>query len=559
MSGDTKPYREEIDKASVATRSMKADIGGQLNDLSSLFGINLNTIGQMSQKVSTAFEGLTSAMGKAFTAGKANKEATEGLTLAQKAQAIVTGVVTVATKLLGVAIAATGIGLLIVALGSLVGYFSQTAEGAKMLKVWMAELGAIVTTLKNHFTSFGEGLVKFFKGDTAGSAEAFGKAFKGLGSDIANNADHAGELARQTAILNKEERDNIVIQQERMTKAAELRNDAKQEGVTAEEKKKMLAEAKRLIIEYYDEEKHIAKGRSDIFSAELGDRKAMGDELTKEQELKAKVLQIDQESAEAQKALSREMKAANKEIAAQTAEILKKNEAERKKDIAKVDTLRGFKPQETLRKQQSDIDKDEDFKKVQEKNNKLFEKNEKHLSDVRDNAFRKLKSTTKETTQQYIDLSSSVQTAAANVAISTGEMLGNLLSGQGGIQNFGTIVSGAFADLAVTVGKQMIQFGTAGIALQKLTMSPWTAVAAGIALVALGTMAKNSISSSLSGGGVVGAMSSGAQNFNFDTRSTAHQAKAQNINVNVSGTLTASAKGLVTTLSRENTRVTLST
>jgi len=131
--------------------------------------------------------------------------------------------------------------------------------------------------------------------------------------------------------------------------------------------------------------------------------------------------------------------------------------------------------------------------------------------------------------------------------------------GEGSIQSFGSMIAGMFAELATTIGKQMIAFGVAGIALQSLAKTPWTAVAAGIALIALGSMATAAVGSSIAGGGASGSMPSGNQNYDYDTRSNASQASAQKIQVEVTGTLNASAKGLSTTLNKENTRVAIST
>ena len=112
------------------------------------------------------------------------------------------------------------------------------------------------------------------------------------------------------------------------------------------------------------------------------------------------------------------------------------------------------------------------------------------------------------------------------------------------------------AGLLVTVGKQMIAFGTAGIALKGLLEDPWTALAAGVAMVALGNVAKSSISNSLNSSSGQG--SDG--NFNYDTRSAMPQAaNKQEITVKVEGLLEADGKGLSMALSNENTRVSLVT
>jgi|GEM_PF-1400425 len=624
MSGDTKPYRAEIDKAAVATKVMKDDIGSHLNSIAGLFGTSTSTIGASAQKISTVFVGLTAAFSGAAAGGSAAAvanaalatsstavagaeanlivataalaiaqgtagisaealtaaefevtTATAGLAIAQRGQALAQGAVTAATgfgtsamKLFKLALASTGIGLLIVALGALVTYFTGTREGAFKIKLVLAEVGAVVTTLKDHFSSLGEVIYKFFTFDFAGSGKALKTVFSGLGSDLVDNASAAGELARQTKALNNEERENKVLQQQRMTRAAELRNDAKQKGVSAADKKKMLAETKQLIIEYYNEEKKIAVGRRDIAIEDSKHHKNTTDELNTLEDAKVKVLAVDEESAQAQKALSREIKGVNKEIAAQTTEIIKKAAEKRKADLEEDKKLGGvmkvrdkdmsFKTQQTIVREYKIADA-ESAKKDNDPAT-LFDKGIKKsqaLSDARWRAEQKNISNTK---TSYLDLSDSINSGIESMGSGMGEFFGSLLLGEGSVQSFGTMVAGVFADMAIQVGQLAIKTGLAALAIKigLESMNPYIMIAAGIALVALGTAVKGSMSSIASGGGS-GSMPSGNQNYNYDTRSNTSQASAQKVIVEVTGTLNASPKGLSTTLNKENTRVAIST
>ena len=61
------------------------------------------------------------------------------------------------------AIISTGIGVLVVAVGSLVAYFSSTKKGAELLQVALAGLNGITTALTKVFASIGELLVKVWE------------------------------------------------------------------------------------------------------------------------------------------------------------------------------------------------------------------------------------------------------------------------------------------------------------------------------------------------------------------------------------------------------------
>jgi tape measure domain-containing protein len=91
-------------------------------------------------------------------------------------------------------------------------------------------------------------------------------------------------------------------------------------------------------------------------------------------------------------------------------------------------------------------------------------------------------------------LSDALKNAASETAYAFGELIGNLMSGAGGIEDFGKRVLGSLASMLKDMGKSLIAAGTAGIALKVFGKNPALALASGIALVALGTLTQNKIS-----------------------------------------------------------------
>jgi hypothetical protein len=158
-----------------------------------------------------------------------------------------------------------------------------------------------------------------------------------------------------------------------------------------------------------------------------------------------------------------------------------------------------------------------------------------------------------------LDMSDSVRSALTNMTVGFGEFLGNMLAGSADINGFGTFIAMSFADLSVTVGKQMIALGFAGIALRKFMLTPGLALAAGIALVAAGTFAKSKISAAINGGGGAAEAASGggggSGNYNYDSRANMGSSKMQTVNVVVSGELRAQGAALVTVFNQENKRL----
>lgn len=66
-------------------------------------------------------------------------------------------------KGLKIALISTGIGALIVALGSLIAYFTQTKRGGEVLERFMSRLGAAVAVITDRFSAMGESIFNAFK------------------------------------------------------------------------------------------------------------------------------------------------------------------------------------------------------------------------------------------------------------------------------------------------------------------------------------------------------------------------------------------------------------
>lgn len=521
FSGDTTVYRKEVDKAAVATDKFKKDAGSAMSNLAGVFGVNVSAI-----------KGSIDGMSKGFTM----------MLTSMKASAVGATIWQTAMNVIRIATISTGIGALIVAVGSLVAYFTQTREGANFVKQAMAGLGAAVRVVRDHFSSFGEGIFKLFKGDWAGSAAAFKASVSGIGTEMVENAKAATELEKRTQALNKAERESKVINAEKLALAAELRRDAKDtENFDAAERKKKLQEARTLIIEVNNEEKAIAKGRLEIFQSQIAMRKKSSEDLSKEVELKMTVSEIDRASAMDQKGILREMKGVTKEVNAQAEAYQKLIEEKRKEAL-------GERPKTAYANEVTVTTNVKDGK------NEL--QGVQKYKDQLNSANIATQEAADQIKSQTLDLSATLNNAWGSAADGLGVFIGELMSGKGSVADFGSFVAMQFADLAVTVGKQMIAFGATGIALKMLIKNPWLALGAGIALVALGTAAKSKISASISSGGATSAASSsgGSNDYNYDARQSMGASQMQKVNVTVGGEFKLQNGVLVAAIAQENQR-----
>ena len=109
-----------------------------------------------------------------------------------------------------VAIAGTGIGLLVLALGAVVTYFTQSFEGARKLKTAMAGVGAAIDVVVDRVSKFGESVVKFFSGDREGAVKAFSEATADLGDELEREIRLAKELETRRQALTDAQREQLV-------------------------------------------------------------------------------------------------------------------------------------------------------------------------------------------------------------------------------------------------------------------------------------------------------------------------------------------------------------
>lgn len=159
------------------------------------------------------------------------------------------------------------------------------------------------------------------------------------------------------------------------------------------------------------------------------------------------------------------------------------------------------------------------------------------------------------------DITSEVTSALQNMAITVGSTLGQLVgdvvAGGDAWGNFANAALSAFGDMAISIGKIAISTGLAseGIKAALSLDNPYIAIAAGVALVALGTAVKAGLSNISngnysSGASVATSNSTSSFNNNFEQR---------DVYVNVEGTLRADGDQLVAVLNNTNKKKNLTT
>ena len=160
-------------------------------------------------------------------------------------------------------------------------------------------------------------------------------------------------------------------------------------------------------------------------------------------------------------------------------------------------------------------------------------------------------------TEKIQDISNEINSLLQSGISRTGEILGNLigtLAGGGDAWgDFKDAALSAFGDMAIAVGKIAIAAGlaTEGIQAALKMGNPYVAIAAGAALVALGSAVKSSLSSAASGDYSAGG---GGYSSSYSSASSGGGYETRDVKVYLTGTLEADGDKLITVINNTNNR-----
>ena len=329
--------------------------------------------------------------------------------------------VTTGFKSLKVAIIATGIGALLIAVTALGQAFTRSEEGqnkfAKILGVigsitgnlldLLADLGeAIINAFTNpiqalknfqksvtefvtdkingvidSFGLLGSAIKKAFSGDFSGALEdakdgfvklnnninpvkiavdAVAKSVKNLAKEIKADATAAAKIADQRAEAEKAARKLIVERSQAEQDIARLREKAvNKEKFTAQERIAFLEEAGKISEELAAKETAVAKLRLEAKLTENSLTKSNKEDLNEAAQLEASVIQLETQRLNLQKRLSTELLTARREAAAQAKEDAKEEPVVVDKKLQKIQEI-----QKAYKQKQEDAEAESELQKI---------------------------------------------------------------------------------------------------------------------------------------------------------------------------------------------------
>ena len=209
-------------------------------------------------------------------------------------------------KTFKVALAATGIGALVVAVGTLISYFTNTKRGAEQLAKATAALGAAFDVIKDRISALGGALVKFFTGDFKGALEDVQDAFTGITDEIIREAGAARDLQDAMNSLKDAERGFIRQRAETNKAIAETRLRVEDETLSYQERIAALEEAIALEEETVSRELELAEERARIIRERIELGESLEEDLDAQAQAEARVIELQTASLRTQKRLEGE-------------------------------------------------------------------------------------------------------------------------------------------------------------------------------------------------------------------------------------------------------------
>lgn len=207
------------------TQRYQRNVGNYRNAILEAASANVPFVNEINNAVSSIknldgyLSGLKGELTSIIDGFRSAQMATAGMTTAQKAAATATNLTSASMKLLKVALISTGIGAIVVALGSLVAWFSKTQKGVEMANKVMGALGATVDVLIDRFSKLGSALVNLFSGNFRQAADDVKSTFNGIAGEIAEETVQAWKLADA---LNEIDKKEVMLSMSRAANRAEI-------------------------------------------------------------------------------------------------------------------------------------------------------------------------------------------------------------------------------------------------------------------------------------------------------------------------------------------------
>lgn len=525
FTADTKDLKKGAAEAKQAVKDFDSATTSALDEVTGLFGVSMGEINKTLSTLKGGFLSLSGAINKT----------SESATLGSKA-----------LKVFKIALASTGVGALVVALGSLVAYFTKTQRGADLISRVMGQVGQVFKTVTDYAILLGEKIFKAFTNPVQAvknfwkllsnkeERQKLKEELSNIGKDFEDRQRRRLELDKKRQAFRDSEGKFDEEQANRAAEISRLKLEADDKlNNSAEKRLEYTRQAQKLMREHTAEA--IARAKEDL--ALLQEENALSESMTKdtlaESNLKIKITNL-------QTQLNAQLKESVAKEAEITGQIKQQAEAKEKQRLAEL---------KERKKQDLTIEKI-DSSKVRDILNRPFEIK---APTIKKKEFEEVKSF-------MLDIGNIVQDFSNTVSDAFATMIEGLVSGNLNMTDIFSTLLQFLADNLKAIGKALIAYGIAMDAFKNAFAGPggaMKAIAAGAGLIAAGAVLSGLIKRASSGGSSASASFATATSVGsggtLDLTSQT-QFRQQSQELRVTGTIKASGRDLAVVIENENKR-----
>ena len=230
-------------------------------------------------------------------------------------------------KLTRAAIIATGVGALVVGITALVAAFAKTRRGARMLKVAMAPIGAIMELLTARAQALGGFIVDLFGSGPTAAVKNYRKTMDELPGSMAEAASKAIELERATQALTDSQRELTVQRAKDRAEIKRLNMIAEDTTRTLEEREAAAKKAIEIEMASMAERERIAAEELRIAQEKAAMSDSSEEDLQNLADLEANLINIRTQSFEVQTTLNNKLNTIRQQAHNEEMARLKEEEA----------------------------------------------------------------------------------------------------------------------------------------------------------------------------------------------------------------------------------------
>ena len=232
-------------------------------------------------------------------------------------------------------IMSTGIGALLIAVGALVSYFTNTKRGADQLSQAFTAMGAVVDVLTDRFSRMGEIITLVFSGKFKEAGEVAKGIFSGITDEIGKEVDAMVALKKRTQELRDADNEFMVQKAATRQEIEKARLIAEDETKSAKERLDNLTKALELEEKTTKRELELATERLAIQEEEMALSENSAEDEARLAQLKVELIEKETASVKMRRRVVTEVNSLEREIAAEE----KSRREETKIDVTAMDNM----------------------------------------------------------------------------------------------------------------------------------------------------------------------------------------------------------------------------